>query len=128
MLAVDTDVIVRLLAADHPEQSPRARGFIEANPVWIATTVLLEAEWVLRAVYRFAPTAVGAALRALAGLPTVTLEHPGRVATALGWLDAGLDFADALHLAAAGGQAGFVTFDARLIAAAPADGPPVRAP
>ncbi len=118
MLAIDTNVIVRYLAADHPDQSARARAVVEANAVWASTTVLLETEWVLRSVYGFSRPAVAAALRRFAGLPGVSLESPAVVAQALDWAERNLDFADALHLAAAAGQDAFVTFDARLIKAA----------
>jgi predicted nucleic acid-binding protein len=52
-------------------------------------------------------------LRAFAGLPHVTLEDAGRVAQALDWMDRGMDFADALHLAKADGCEAFISFDPR---------------
>ncbi len=48
MLAIDTNVIVRYLVADDREQARRARELIDGGRVFIATTVLLETEWVLR--------------------------------------------------------------------------------
>ena len=48
MDAIDTNVIVRYLTGDHPRQSAKARSLIETRPVHVATTVLLETEWVLR--------------------------------------------------------------------------------
>src|SRR3954471_11069924 len=53
MLAVDTNVVVRYVTRDHPEQSPRAKALIDGNDVLLATTVLLETEWVLRSAYGF---------------------------------------------------------------------------
>lgn len=48
------------------------------------------------------------------GLPQVTVEDGSAVAEALDLLGAGMDFADALHMAS-GGEAGrFATFDKRL--------------
>lgn len=114
MLAVDTNVIVRILVGDHPDQTARARAAVEANPTWVATTVLLETEWVLRNVYRYERARLAEAIAAFIGLPTVTVEHPGRAASALAALRAGGDFADALHLAAAAGHEAFLTFDVRL--------------
>ena len=35
MLAVDTNLIVRYLAGDHPKQSPRARALIDGEPVFV---------------------------------------------------------------------------------------------
>ncbi len=65
-------------------------------------------------------TQVGAALRAFAGLPRVTLEDPTLAATALDWMVRGMDFADALHLAKAEDCTAFVSFDRRLAKAAKA--------
>ena len=111
MLAVDTNVVVRYLVNDHPEQSARARKLVDENDVRLAVTVVLETEWVLRSVYRFASADIVTAMRDFAGLPMVSLENPALVAQALDWSGEGLDFADALHLAAAGQCEAFVTFD-----------------
>jgi predicted nucleic-acid-binding protein len=129
MLAIDTNLIVRYLADDHPAQAAAARALIDSEAVFVATTVLLETEWVLRSVYGFSGTACAAAISRFAGLPTVTLEDPMRTATALAGVLEGLDFADALHLSAAEGCETFVTFDQRLIrTASPTRTPTVRAP
>jgi predicted nucleic acid-binding protein len=84
----------------------------------LCTTVLLEAEWVLRSVYGFARARLAEALRGFAGLPRVTLEDAALAAKALGWMGRGLDFADALHLARADGCDAFISFDQRFAAAA----------
>jgi predicted nucleic-acid-binding protein len=129
MLAIDTNVVVRYLTGDHPTQAAAARALIDGEAVFVATTVLLETEWVLRSVYGFSSTACAAALSRFAGLPTVTLEDPMRTATALAGVLEGLDFADALHLSAAEGCEAFVTFDQRLIKGVAAGRTPaVRAP
>jgi predicted nucleic-acid-binding protein len=129
MLAIDTNLIVRYLADDHPAQAVAARALIDSEAVFVATTVLLETEWVLRSVYGFSGTACAAAISRFAGLPTVTLEDPMRTATALAGVLEGLDFADALHLSAAEGCEAFVTFDQRLIrTVSPTRTPTVRAP
>lgn len=113
--AVDTNVLVRFLTADDERQAKAARRFIAAGDVFIPTTVVLETEWVLRAGYDFTPAAVGAGLRAFGGLPGVTFEEPSEVSQALDWLGAGMDFADALHLAKATTHCNsFATFDRKL--------------
>jgi predicted nucleic-acid-binding protein len=128
MRAVDTNVLIRYLTGDDAAQAAKARAIIGQEPIFIPRTVMLEAEWVLRGVYEFASEQVIAALRAVAGLPGVTVEDAALVATALDWAEAGLDFADALHLAAAAGCEGFVTFDRRLVrASGKAGGVPVMA-
>jgi predicted nucleic-acid-binding protein len=115
MLAVDTNVVVRYLVRDDPEQSPRAEALITRHAVFISATVLLEMEWVLRHAYGFEPAALVKAFRFLAGLPTVTFDDPMRIAQAFEFMEAGLDFADALHLAAAQSCDALVTFDKGLI-------------
>ncbi len=115
MRAIDTNIIVRFLVADDKEeQAAAARGAIEAGDIFVPTTVMLESEWVLRSAYGFAPGEVVQALRGFASLPGVAVEDPARLAQALDWTAAGMDFADALHLAAAEGCSVFLSFDARL--------------
>jgi predicted nucleic acid-binding protein len=115
MLAIDTNIIVRYLTGDHPQQSPKARALIDAEDVFVSTTVLLETEWVLRSVYGLAPVEVARALSAFAGLAPVMLEDAALTARALDWTVGGMDFADALHLAKAEGCNAMVTFDRRFV-------------
>lgn len=127
--AIDTNVIVRFLTADDPEQAQAARHVIEVGEIFIGTTVALETEWVLRAGYRFSSAQIAAALRGLGGLAGVTLEEPAEVAQALDWMGEGMDFADALHLARSGHCSAFVTFDRKLAKSAKGLGAiPVEAP
>lgn len=114
MRAIDTNIIVRLLTADEPVQAEAARQIIEGGDIFVGVTVLLEAEWVLRAAYGFGTNEIAAALRGFAGLVGVTLEDSAAVALALEWMAKGMDFADALHLARAAHCSAFVTFDRKL--------------
>ena len=118
MRAVDTNLVVRYLAGDDPAQAAKARAVIDGDRVFVATTVFLECEWVLRSVYGFASGEVAVALRRFAGLPTVVVEKPAMLAEALDRTEDGMDFADALHLGAAAGCEALLTFDQRFIAAA----------
>jgi predicted nucleic-acid-binding protein len=127
MLAVDTNIVVRYLTADDAVQARRARNLVDGNPVFLTTTVVLEAEWVLRS-YRLTREQVLAHLRDFIRLPTVTLENPIRVSRGLAWAEAGIDFADALHLAAAEDCEAFITFDQPLLKAARSHGVSVRSP
>jgi predicted nucleic-acid-binding protein len=111
MLAVDTNVVVRFLTADDPNQARRALALFRDSRVWIAKTVLLETEWVLRSLYGFGVEGMAAAFQGLLGLGTVTVEDAQAVQRALGWFAARLDFADALHLASSDSAEAFVTFD-----------------
>ncbi len=114
MIALDTNVLVRYLTRDEPEEAARARSLIEHGPVFVAKTVMLETEWVLRSAYQFRPAAIAASLTAFLGLPGVTVEDASAVGQALAWYAQGLDFADALHAASCSQADAFATFDRRL--------------
>jgi predicted nucleic-acid-binding protein len=114
VIAVDTNVLVRLLTADDPAQTARAAALFEREAVFVPKTVLLETEWVLRYCYGLGSAAVLAALRKLLGLPRVTTEDAASVAEALALYEGGMDFANALHLTSARAAEAFATFDARL--------------
>jgi len=114
MVTVDTNVLVRLLTRDQEEEFQRAYRVFQTHPVFIPTTVILETEWVLRYAYHFASKQVIGALRGAFGLPNVKLEDSIRISRALRWHELGLDFADALHLAASCANQAFLSFDRRL--------------
>jgi len=111
MLSVDTNVLVRFLVRDHPAQSAQAGELIHDNQIWVAKSVLLETEWVLRDTYAFSPGQVASAFRDLSGLLQVQIEDDTQVAQAIDWLQSGIDFADALHLASSESAGQFATFD-----------------
>ena len=116
MLAVDTNVVVRFLAGDDPAQHRRAVALFRAHTVWLSKTVLLETEWVLRSAFAFTAAEITHALRGLTRLPGVRCEDPRAVQSAIEALPAGMDFADALHLAGSQqADEGFASFDARLV-------------
>lgn len=128
MRAIDTNVVVRHLVGDEPEQAARATAVIAAGEVFVSTTVLLESDWVLRSTYGYSGARVAAALRALAGLEEVTVEDPLLLAEALDRTEGGMDFADALHLGAAARCEALLTFDRRFVRAAADARVPVREP
>jgi predicted nucleic-acid-binding protein len=113
VVAVDTNVLIRLITKDDAGQAARAVRLFQTEQVWLAKTVLLEADWVLRRLYGFGAREVSDAFRNLAGLGNVDLEDPPAVAEALSWLETGVDFADGLHLASRGAATSFATFDER---------------
>jgi predicted nucleic-acid-binding protein len=118
MLAIDTNVVVRYLVGDDPKQSARARASIDGEDVFVSTTVMLEAEWVLRSVYGFTSVQICKAFRDFAGLALVSLEDPALLTAAIDRTARGMDFADALHVGRAEACDAFVTFDRKLIKAA----------
>lgn len=118
MLAIDTDLVVRYLTGDHPQQSAKAKAVINREEVFVSTTVMLETEWVLRSAYGFDAKRVCKALRDFGGLATVMFEDSGLVAFALDRMEDGMDFADALHLGRAASCDAFLTFDQRFVRSA----------
>lgn len=120
MRAIDTNVVVRFLTADNVREFKAARTAIDAGDIFIPVTVLLESEWVLRSGYGFTADEIAAGLAGLAGIPGISVEEPAALATALGWMRGGMDFADALHLARSQRCPAFLTFDKKLAKAAKA--------
>lgn len=127
MIALDTNMLVRALVADHPGQLAVVRQLIAGNTVFISRTVLLETEWVLRARYKKSPAELLAFFRALLETDDTVIEALEETRNALDWYAEGADFADALHLSACG-TALMHTFDRDFCKAARAAGiaPEVR--
>jgi predicted nucleic-acid-binding protein len=127
MVGVDTNILVRLLTRDDEAQFKKARSLFAKNEILVSLTVLLETEWVLRYAYKFSPDQIADAFEALGGQGNVVLSAPRVLARGIQGIRKGMDFADALHLAQASGQAShFVTFDQKLAARAFRDDCPVR--
>jgi predicted nucleic-acid-binding protein len=114
VLAVDTNLVVRLVTNDDKAQATRAKAVFAANDILVPKTVLLETEWVLRFTYELDRPSILRGLRGVLGMANVTGEDGANVAKALDWYEGGLDLADALHLAASGDARRFATFDAKL--------------
>ena len=115
MIAVDTNVLVRLFVGDNPAQGKASRELFAAEDIFIPDTVLLETEWVLRAAFGLGTHEICTAFRRVCGLPNVTVSHAQRVAQVIDWHEAGFDFADAFHLALSSDQDAMKTFDAAFI-------------
>lgn len=111
MDAIDTNILVRIIIRDDEAMYQRAAAVLSRGPVLVPTTVLLEAEWVLRGRYGLDRGAVADSLTSFLGLPQVETPSPDAVHSALNLLRAGLDFADALHLATAAPARRLVTLD-----------------
>ena len=128
MIALDTNVIVRIVIADDPAQAEAAVALFRTGPLLLCKTVLLETEWVLRGCYKLGREAIGEAFRKLLGYRKVQVQDRGAVLQALVWYREGMDFADALHLASTAGATRFATFDRELAKAAGRlpEGPPVE--
>lgn len=115
MRAVDSNVLIRLLAEDDREQARRAEGFLESGrPVWISTVVLVEVAWVLTAVYHWSKPQLIAMLDTATTSRDFAFQSVDTVRAAVELYRASrADFSDclALELARAEGHMPFATFD-----------------
>jgi len=82
MRAVDTNVLVRLVTRDDRKQVAAAESFISKG-AWVSTLVLVEATWVLAAVYELAHPEVATAVDMLLHHRDLTIQDSDTVATAL---------------------------------------------
>ena len=123
MKAVDTNVLVRWITRDDPDQSPVADR-VMAKPTFVSLTVLLELAWTLGGEpFRFGRQAIAIALRVILTTRTITVPQENAVAWAIDRFSTGADIADMLHIVASRGSDGFVTFEKRLNSLAGVDSP-----
>ncbi len=115
MISLDTNVVVRIVTRDDPEQAKAARSLLQRGErLWLSKTVILETEWVLRYCYELSREVILPTFRTLLAYPPLRFEDRGAVLQALEWYAAGLDFADALHAASGSATDHFATFDRKL--------------
>lgn len=110
MIALDTNMLVRAVVADDPEQVEIVRRLMAKNAVFISRTVLLETEWVLRSRYKKTRAQLQAFLSALLETDDLIVEAADAVSHAVEWYSQGADLADAMHLSACDGAV-MHTFD-----------------
>lgn len=82
MRAVDTNVLVRLIARDDARQAALADRWVE-NGAWVSILALAEATWVLSAVYERGATEIAFAVEMLLNHKDLALQDPAVVAAAL---------------------------------------------
>ena len=114
MRAVDTNVLVRLVVRDSPEQVRLAESFI-ASGAWVSHLVLAEAMWVLDAVYDRTPEQIAGAIDMLLNHKELTVQDAEVVTAALEHFRKrpGLGFSDCLvlEIARKAGHTPLGTFD-----------------
>jgi predicted nucleic-acid-binding protein len=118
VIGLDTNVLVRFLVQDDPDQARAAgvliAGLTEADPGFVCREVLLELVWVLERAYGLARQDIAAALAGLLEARELVVEGGDRVAVAADrYRKGGAGFADQM-VALAGQGAGCretVTFD-----------------
>ncbi len=100
---LDTNVVLRHLLADDPEQSPRATAFllqVEEGSVRVRTadTVVFEAVFTLERRYRLAKQRISNALLPLLQLPGIALPGKRQYDEVFSlYVELDLPFADAYH-------------------------------
>ena len=122
MIGLDTNVLARYYIDDEADtqaqrQRVAARRLIEsAQPLMVSKSVVLEFEWVMRGYYGFDHVEVASVMQHLLGQAHITVEDRGAVVQALANVEAGIDFADALHHASYKSCDSVATFDDRKFA------------
>ncbi|WP_026550174.1 type II toxin-antitoxin system VapC family toxin [Arthrobacter sp. Br18] len=98
MIGVDTNVLVRYLVQDDPQQSAAASSLIRSfNPDasgFISLSVLVESFWVLKNAYRLNHRKIAGVFGDLAASEDIVVENPDLVREAARRAAEGYDFAD----------------------------------
>ncbi len=111
MIALDTNLLARLLLRDDARQYTRVRQLLAREQDYTAPiTVMLKLVWALE-VNDCAREDIAQGLALLLGLPNFKPQQAEALRLALDWYAQGLDFADALHLALSQNQQELATFD-----------------
>lgn len=123
MIAIDTNVIVRLITGDDPRQLKTALALAARETLYVSHTVLIETEWVLRSRYHYGRVETVNAIGQLRKLIDIRFENEADVRWALECFVMAGELADYLHIAAARAVGIFATFERRLAARAGPDAP-----
>ena len=111
MIALDTNLLVRLLLGDDKRQHSRVVLLLAGTQDFTApVTAMLELVWVLE-VNGLATSDIVRGLNLLLGLPNFKPQQADAIRQALTAYAHGLDFADALHLALSHGSQQLATSD-----------------
>ena len=122
MIALDTNVVVRLITQDDEPQARAAERVLfrarrDGTPLFVADIVLCELAWVLRARYRLSRADIAMAIDGLLRTELILVQNPAHVDKALASYRTGPgDFADYLirEQATTMGASDVVTFDRTL--------------
>lgn len=82
MRAVDTDVLVRLIARDDRKQVESAEEFVSKG-AWVSHLVLAETSWVLDSVFELGPEQIATAVEMLLNHEQLTIQDADVVDVAL---------------------------------------------
>lgn len=98
-MAIDTNIIIRILTGDDVEQSPLARRLITEieESLYVFSMVIAESVYVLDKVYQYPPKAIVHALTSLFEVDNIEIEdHPCVLGALQDYAEKNVDFADAL--------------------------------
>jgi predicted nucleic-acid-binding protein len=101
MIGLDTNVLIRHLTQDEPDQADRASALIAATcsieePGYINRVVICEVVWVLERAYRYERGIIATCLETILRTADLRVENEKAVWSALVRYRDGYDFADAL--------------------------------
>jgi predicted nucleic-acid-binding protein len=117
MRAADTNLLVRIIVRDDPDQTIAAKAFVEKG-VWVSHLALAETTWVLSRTYSFSSSEIVAVIELFLAHANVTLQDPDVVSAALEHFrnKPALGFSDCLMLEIArkAGHLPLGTFDRKL--------------
>jgi len=118
--AYDTNVIVRLVLGDDPQQAALAadiwRNSLAQGDIYLSQIVLVELAWVLAASAKLSRDRIASELHRLISIDGIVIEHESLVFEALAcYQHSSADFSDCLILASARGANALPvhTFDRR---------------
>lgn len=110
-IAIDADVLVHYLSGVDPRKKQLADSLFADHLIFISTSVLFETVLILQLEEEFYHINPAKVVPRLFDQPRAIFQNPLQVRTAVNYVKKGLDFANALHLAAAQATDGFATFD-----------------
>ena len=118
MIALDTNVLVRFLTQDDPDQSAEAErlmsGLTADAPGHVCREVLVELVWVLERAYKYARADIARALEGLLSATELVIEAADDVGAVLQlYEDKGFGFSDLMirQSSLRSGASTLVTFD-----------------
>ncbi len=118
MIAVDTNILVRVIVLDEQHQLTQAQHLMSNNICYVTRSVVQEVVWVLGKSYKLKRDQIASVIDSLLASEQISLEDEPSIRQALIWYRQGFDFADALHLATAKPATSLATFDQAFIKAA----------
>jgi predicted nucleic-acid-binding protein len=122
VIALDTNVLVRLVTRDDEAQAARAKAVFDAHGgvdggLFVSDIVLVELCWTLSRSYGLPRADIARTVRALLENASIALESPAAMRTALASFEGNaVDFPDCLIVSKAGhaGCSHTLTFDERM--------------